>query len=138
DKGAPVEVVGDVIDHLASAGIAAEAMCFTGFPTESYDEALETLQFLGERREQVAAFIVGEFDLTHGALVAQAPERFGIREVWQVEGDTLGTGLFFEEEAPGKRGDEPERLDRALDRVSSAWLLRRYPWAGSLSTARTG
>jgi hypothetical protein len=137
DKGAPVAVVGDVIDRLAGAGIAAEAMCFTGFPTESYDEALETLRFLDQRRDQVAAFIVGEFDLTHGALVAQAPERFGIREVWQVEGDTLGTGLFFEEESPSKRDDEPERLDRALDQLSSAWLLRRYPWAGSLSTAHT-
>jgi hypothetical protein len=137
DKGAPVAVVGTVIDHLASAGIAAEAMCFTGFPTETFDDALATLRFLDTRRDQVAAFLVGEFDLTHGALVAQSPERFGLREVWQVEGDTLGTGLFYEEEVPSKHGDEPARLDRALDELSSGWLLRRYPWAGSLSTAHT-
>jgi anaerobic magnesium-protoporphyrin IX monomethyl ester cyclase len=137
DKGAPIEVVGDVIERLAAAGIAAEAMCFTGFPTESYAEALETLDFLDDKRDQVAAFIVGEFDLTHGALVAQAPERFGIREVWQVDGDTLGTGLFYEEEIPSKRGDEPAQLDQALDELSEGWLLRRYPWAGSLSTAHT-
>jgi hypothetical protein len=137
DKGAPVSVVGDVIDRLSAAGIAAEAMCFTGFPTESYAEALETLHFLDDRRDGVAAFIVGEFDLTHGALVAQAPERFGIREIWQVEGDTLGTGLFYEETVPPKRGDEPARLDRALDELARRWLLRRYPWAGSLSTAHT-
>jgi hypothetical protein len=137
DKGAPVTVVGEVIDRLASAGIAAEAMCFTGFPTESFDDALETLRFLDERRDRVAAFLVGDFDLTHGALVAQSPERFGIREVWQVEGDSLGTGLFFEEDVPSKTGDEPARLDRALDDLSAGWLLRRYPWAGSLSTAHT-
>ena len=137
DKGAPVEVVSDVIGHLAAAGIAAEAMCFTGFPTETLADALETLRFLGDRRDDVAAFIVGQFDLTHGALVAQAPERFGIREVWQVEGDTLGTGLFFEEETPPMRDDEPAQLDEALDTLSSGWLLRRYPWAGSLSTAHT-
>jgi anaerobic magnesium-protoporphyrin IX monomethyl ester cyclase len=137
DKGAPVEVVSNVMDHLAAAGIAAEAMCFTGFPTESYGEALETLQFLDDKRDEVAAFIVGEFDLTHGALVAQAPERFGVREIWQVDGDTLGTGLFFEENTPSKHGDEPELLDRALDELSASWLLRRYPWAGALSTAHT-
>jgi hypothetical protein len=137
DKGAPVSVVGDVIDRLTAAGIAAEAMCFTGFPTESYAEALETLRFLDDRRDGVAAFIVGEFDLTHGALVAQDPARFGIREIWQVDGDTLGTGLFYEETVPPKRGDEPARLDRALDDLASGWLLRRYPWAGSLSTAHT-
>ena len=137
DKGAPVAVVGDVIDRLASAGIAAEAMCFTGFPTESYAEALETLRFLEQRGDEVAAFMVGEFDLTHGALVAQSPERFGIREVWQVDGDTLGTGLFFEESVPSKHNDESARLDRALDELSAGWLLRHYPWAGALSTAHT-
>ncbi len=137
DKGAPVEVVSDVIGHLAAAGIAAEAMCFTGFPTETLADALATLRFLDDRRDEVAAFIVGQFDLTHGALVAQTPERYGIREVWQVEGDTLGTGLFFEEETPPMRDDEPAQLDDALDTLSSAWLLRRYPWAGSLSTAHT-
>src|SRR5678815_6022547 len=63
--------------------------------------------------------------------------RFGIREVWQVEGDTLGTGLFFEEETPPMGDDEPAQLDQALDTLSSGWLLRRYPWAGSLSTAHT-
>jgi hypothetical protein len=137
DKGAPVSVVSDVIERLAAAGIAAEAMCFSGFPSETFEEALETLRFLDARRDRVAAFLVGEFDLTHGALVAQAPERFGIREVWQVEGDLLGTGLFFEEEVPAKRGDEPARFEEALDALSEGWRLRRYPWAGSLSTAHT-
>jgi hypothetical protein len=137
DKGAPVEVVGDVIDRLDAAGIAVEAMCFTGFPTETADEALATLEFLDDRRDQVASFIVGEFDLTHGALVAQDPARFGIEEVWRVEGDQLGTGLFFSEAVPSKTGDEPARVDQALDQLASGWLLRRYPWAGSLSTAHT-
>jgi radical SAM family protein len=137
DKGAPVEVVGDVIDRLDAAGIAVEAMCFTGFPTETADEAMATLEFLDHRRDRVASFIVGEFDLTHGALVAQDPARFGIDQVWQVDGDQLGTGLFFSEATPSKTGDQPERIDQALDQLSSGWLLRRYPWAGSLSTAHT-
>jgi anaerobic magnesium-protoporphyrin IX monomethyl ester cyclase len=137
DKGAPVEVVGDVIERLDAAGIAVEAMCFTGFPTETADEALATLEFLDDRRDQVASFIVGEFDLTHGALVAQDPARFGIEEVWRVDGDQLGTGLFFSEAVPSKTGDEPARVDQALDQLASGWLLRRYPWAGSLSTAHT-
>ena len=35
------------------------------------------------------------------------------------------------------RDGEPAQLDDALDTLSSSWLLRRYPWAGSLSTAHT-
>ncbi len=137
DKGAPVPVVGDVIDRLDAAGIAVEAMCFTGFPTETYAEAQDTLRFLADRYDRVAAFIIGRFDLTHGALVAQDPARFGLREVWQAEGDQLGTALFYEPEVPPRSPDEEERLDQEVEALSAAWLLRRYPWAGSLSTAHT-
>jgi hypothetical protein len=137
DKGAPVEAVRDVITNLAQAGVAAEAMCFTDFPTETYREAMATLRFLEELREQVALFIVGEFDLTHGALVAQKPADFGLREVYTLDGDQLRTGLFYEEARPGKRPDEQERLDEALGRLSQGWRLRSYPWAGAVSTAHT-
>jgi anaerobic magnesium-protoporphyrin IX monomethyl ester cyclase len=137
DKGAPVSVVSDVIERLDGAGIAVEAMCFTGFPTERYAEALDTLRFLEQRHDQVAAFIIGRFDLTHGALVAQAPEKFDLAEVWQVDGDQLGTALFYRENKPPLRAGEGERLERAVETLSSSWLLRRYPWAGSLSTAHT-
>ncbi len=137
DKGAPVSTVKSVMKNLSSAGIAVEAMCFTDFPTESYKEAMETLRFLDEHRDQVALYIVGEFDLTEGALVAQEPERFGLRETYHLDGDLLKTGLFYEEKKPSKRGSEPERIDAALDRLGAGWKLRRYPWAGSLSTAHT-
>lgn len=136
-KGAPVTVVSDVIRHLDHAGIAVEAMCFTGFPSETCAEALQTLDFLDQRCQQIAAFIVGEFELTHGALVAQHPARFGIDEVWQVEGDMFGTGLFYTEKRRSRRGDEATRIERALDRLASRWSLRRYPWAGALSTAHS-
>ena len=137
DKGAPVETVRDVIARLAGADIAVEAMCFTDFPTESRKEALETVNLLDEMRKEVSLFIVGEFGLTHGALVAQDPGKFGLRETWQLEGDELGTGLFYEESHASKSEKDHARVDAALDKLSSGWQLRRYPWAGSLSTAHT-
>lgn len=137
DKGAPPATVRQTIAHLADAGLAVEAMCFTDFPTETYAEAMDTLRFIEELRQNVALYIVGEFDLTHGALVAKEPQRFGLRETWQLDGDLLGTGLFYEEARPSKRGSDGERLDAALDRLSAGWRLKRYPWAGSLSTAHT-
>jgi anaerobic magnesium-protoporphyrin IX monomethyl ester cyclase len=137
DKGAPVSTVRETITHLADAGLAVEAMCFTDFPTETYAEAMDTLDFLKELELKVALYIVGEFDLTHGALVAQTPERFGLRETWQLDGDLLGTGLFYEEKRVSKRPGDLARLEGALDRLSSGWRVRRYPWAGSLSTAHS-
>lgn len=137
DKGIPVETVKQAIVNLASAGVAVEAMCFTDFPTETYREALATVNMLEELRPHVALFICGEFDLTHGALVAQTPQEFGIRETWQLDGDVLGTGLFYEERRTPKTDAQQDKLDAALDQLARRWRLSRYPWAGSLSTAHT-
>ena len=137
DKGAPVSVSGDVIDRLASAGIAAEAMCFTEFPTETHAEALETLDFIHDRRDRLAVYIVGEFGLTHGSLVAQTPSRFGIRETWELSGDELGLGIFYAPITPWKTDDERRDVDDKLAELSEGWTLRTYPWAGAVSTAHT-
>lgn len=137
DKGAPIEVVGDVMARLTRAGVAAEAMCFTDFPTESYDEAMATLRFLAERRDDVAVYIVGEFGLTHGSLVAQSPERFDIAETWELEGDELGLGVFFTPNEAWKTPRERAAVDAALHDLSRGWYLRQYPWAGAVSTAHT-
>ena len=137
DKGAPVTVVKDVVDRLSAAGIAAEAMCFTEFPTETHGEALQTLDLIDERRDRLAVYIVGEFGLTHGSLVAQSPERFGIKETWELAGDDLGLGIFFEPIAPWKTDEERADVDDRLARLSEGWTLRTYPWAGAVSTAHT-
>ena len=137
DKGAPVAVVSTVVDHLATAGIAAEAMCFTDFPTETHEEAVATLDFLGDRRDRLAVYIVGEFGLTHGSLVAQSPAQFGIRETWELDGDHLGLGIFFAPHAPWKTDAERADVDGQLEELSTGWALRTYPWAGAVSTAHT-
>jgi len=137
DKGITPKVAGKAIRNLARAGIAAEVMYFTDFPSETFDEAMATLAFLQNRAPHIAAFIVGQFELTHGSRVAREPARFGLREIWTVQGDALGTALFFAERKPSKRHRERVRLEQALERLASGWFLRSYPWAGSLSTAHT-
>lgn len=137
DKGAPVEVVSTVVDRLSTAGIAAEAMCFTDFPTETHEEAIQTLDFLGDRSDRLAVYIVGEFGLTHGSLVAQSPSLFGIRETWELEGDHLGLGIFFAPVHPWKTDAERDDLNEQLEELSTGWALRTYPWAGAVSTAHT-
>ena len=137
DKGIPIEAVESAIVNLSQAGVAVEAMCFSDFPTESYREAMETVRFVEGVGDDLSLFILGRFDLTHGSLVAQKPGDFGIREVWGVEGDELGTGLFFAERRKPKRAADQARLEDAVGALSSRWCLRRYPWAGALSTAHT-
>jgi hypothetical protein len=137
DKGIPADDVREVIGNLARAGVAVEAMCFSDFPTETYREAMETVRFIRGVEGDLALFILGRFDLTHGSLVAQKPGEFGIKEVWQVEGDELKTGLFFAERQRSKRPEQQEKLEVAVTELSGHWRLHRYPWAGALSTAHS-
>lgn len=136
DKGVDVETAAASIAALAAAGIAVEVMAFSGFPTENAAEARATLRFIRRHRERIAAFIVGRFELTHGSAVARDPARFGVRAIWGVDGDELRTGLFHtvaRDPAPSAAA----RLEAELDALSTEWLLRSYPWAGSLSTAHS-
>lgn len=137
DKGIPIEDVKRAIVALDEAGVAVEAMCFTDFPTETYREAMQSIDFVRGVRRHLSLFILGKFDLTHGALVAQKPGEFGIKEVWGVDGDELGTGLFYAERRAAKRGPDRDKLEAAVSELGGDWRLRRYPWAGALSTAHT-
>lgn len=137
DKGMGVDHVRAAILNLAGAGIAVEAMAFTGFPTENRPEALETLKLLRELRDSIALFICGDFYLTHGAAVAREPSRYGVAEVWQIQGDEIGTSLFWRPRVEAKTDRDREAIDAAIEALSKGWTLRSYPWAGALSTAHS-
>ncbi len=136
-KGLTVHDAATAVKNLAAAGIAAEVMCFTDFPTETGREALMTVRFIEELRGSIALFICGEFALVAGARVAQHPGEYGIGETWHAAGDEFATTLFYEEPSPGKTPADRKRIDAAIDRLAQSWWLHRYPWAGSLSTAHT-
>lgn len=137
NKGVTIADMQAAIDHLAGAGIAAECMCFTHFPTETYPEAKETLEFLKKRKDKIALFMCGEFGLDSGAGVASNPERFGLSEMWHVRGDEFIKTLFYNEKKPSKTMDEHEQLDDAVHDLSQSYWFHAYPWAGSLSTAHS-
>lgn len=137
DKGISVAEVSAVIDDMAAAGIAVEAMCFTDFPTETRKEALRTLTFLRDHADRLGSFIVGEFGLTHGSRVACEPEAFGLAETWLLRGDELGLAILHEEAQPPKTDADREAVDDALRKLSRGWRLRAYPWAGAISTAHS-
>lgn len=137
DKGISVATVRTVIANMAQAGLAAEAMCFSDFPTETFREAMATLELVRAHADEISLFFCGRFDLTHGALVAQTPGRFGIQDTWEVAGDELGLALFFAERVVSKTDADRARIDSEIAGLSRRWLSRPYPWAGSLSTAHT-
>jgi anaerobic magnesium-protoporphyrin IX monomethyl ester cyclase len=77
--------------------------------------------------------MVSEHGLSAGSRVATDPVRYGLRAVYTVAGDELGTALFADPPPP----PPDPRFEADLDRLAARFQLRPYPWAGSLSTAHS-
>lgn len=137
DKGLTVAEAEASVRALASAGLAAEVMLFTGYPGETPDEAQATLKLLERLDGQASLFMCGEFGLTHGSRLALRPADHGLLEVYTMQGDELQSTLFFTVEDPPVRPDAQHRLEERLDAVARGYRLRPYPFAGSLQTAHT-
>jgi radical SAM superfamily enzyme YgiQ (UPF0313 family) len=136
-KGADRATLTEVNRLFHAAGIATQWMTFTDHPGESIAEALETVAWVEAEEEYVDSFIIGRFGLEAGAHVAQEPERYGVKRIYFAEGDDLRLYALFEQRGPKPSEAEREKLERAVEQLSSRYALKSYPWAGAVSTHHT-
>ena len=134
DKGTRTERVLETIRNLTAAGIGVQMMGFTGFPTETYAEAMESVDFLDEHRDLWTFGGLGEFQLTPGAIVAKEPDRFGLSALRGRPGDDILRVLEYEASA-APTADELELLRTQKKRLQRSDLNR--PWLGGTDTPHT-
>ncbi|QQF06282.1 B12-binding domain-containing radical SAM protein [Sinorhizobium meliloti] len=137
DKGIRIDEVASILQEMRRAGIASQMMCFTGFPTESFEEAQTTFQFLEAHSDLWSLAGSGEFTLTPGAIVAKEPTRFGVHDPVVPIGDDIPDHLLY-------RGADGAfvRSDRWRRRLSrNGQSIRRLeldrPFVGGIDTAHT-
>jgi hypothetical protein len=80
-KGITKEIAAEVCQNIHSADIWNHLYVFFGFPTESREEAQETIDFLLTNKNIINSFSVGYFILNKGAAVAKYPEQYGIDRI---------------------------------------------------------
>jgi anaerobic magnesium-protoporphyrin IX monomethyl ester cyclase len=137
DKGLSINIVPLILRNMKSEGIACQLMCFTGFPTETIEEARQTYDFLTANAENWALAGTGEFTLTPGAIVAKDPGRFGISQQLVPAGDDIAEHILYcETDGTILRSD---RWRRKLARNAKSIIRSRYdrPFVGGLDTAHT-
>jgi len=82
DKGTTVDVSKWVTRNCLDAGIAVDLFCMVGFPTETSEEALETLAFLLEIKDRIVElnclYALEPFALDSCSKVGTAPEEYGV------------------------------------------------------------
>lgn len=87
DKGTTVDVARQVTRNCLDAGIAVDLFCMVGFPTETAEEALETLAFILELRREIVElnclYALEPFALDSCSRVGTTPGEYGV---------TIGSG----------------------------------------------
>ncbi|WFE22194.1 radical SAM protein [Solwaraspora sp. WMMD937] len=129
DKGTRPAQVRQTMQAMAGAGIGVQMMGFTGFPTETSAEALESIDFLVDNRDLWTFGGLGEFKLTPGAIIAKDPDRFGITNVRSLPESDVVRVLDYDEPISAAARDEVTAAKRQLD---GAHYQR--PWLGSTDT----
>lgn len=128
-KGTTPAQVKRTIEAMHAADIAVQMMGFTGFPTETFEEARDSIDFLADNRDLWTFGGLGEFVLTPGAIVAKDPARFGITNVRPVEQAGIARTLDFDEPVSQAACDAVRLEKRRLH----AGPYER-PWLGGTDT----
>jgi radical SAM superfamily enzyme YgiQ (UPF0313 family) len=95
DKGTCKEVEHDVLKRSHEAGIWNHSFLFFGFPTETRDEAQETIDFLMNNLDSVHSFGPGVFLLNRDSSCYQYPEKFAISKIVQDPEANIAMNLDF-------------------------------------------
>lgn len=136
NKGTNSEDVRSVVASLSRAGICVQIMGFTGFPTETAAEALESVSLLEDMRDRWTFGGLGTFTLTAGAIVAKEPSRFGIANVSARRGDDVHFILDYVEAVPSKTAQAAEMIDLRVRGLRHPCELPR-PFVGGIDTAHS-
>jgi radical SAM superfamily enzyme YgiQ (UPF0313 family) len=99
DKGTQRETMGRVLKESAAAGIWNHTFFFFGFPTETMEEAQDTVNFVYAHGNEIHSASPGEFVLERYSPVHLAPQKFGVRRIKQRPEQDLAIYFDYELES---------------------------------------
>jgi anaerobic magnesium-protoporphyrin IX monomethyl ester cyclase len=129
DKGTKPAQVRQTIEAMHAAGIGVQVLGFTGFPTETFEEAKESVDFLVETRDLWTFGGLGDFVLTPGAIVAREPDRFGISNVRPDPSEGVARHMLYDEPITAAAREAVAREKRRLRTTRT-----NRPWLGGTDT----
>jgi radical SAM superfamily enzyme YgiQ (UPF0313 family) len=83
EKGIDIKTTENVLHNCYRTGIKTSLYLIIGFPTETKEEARETLDFLLTNREMVSFIALHIFCLEKGSNIEKVPEHFGIEKIYE-------------------------------------------------------
>lgn len=112
-KGIKQEYVRRITDDCVELGIAVHCYIIVGFPTETEEEALETMNFIVENERLHSSYGFScqpcLFDLEKEAPIMSDPASYGVRRIMRPASEDLSLGFFYEVQE-GMTPDQAEKL----------------------------
>jgi hypothetical protein len=128
EKGTHAIQFPTILRGCKSAGIATTLFCITGFPSETVEEAEDTLNFVLRHRDLITSATFSTFSLHEGSPVQQNPERFGITKVHKTEKDLRKDYRYDVSE--GQSMGEAERARQLIDETLDEHFPLRSQFTG--------
>ncbi len=135
DKGIETEITKSIIDSCDETGIAVHMYVIVGFPSETREEALETLDFVisNEKflKSKGASCLACLFELEKHAPILRNPGKYGLTKIGHPKQDDLSLGYFYETDkgmTPEESGEVYEYVRSEIDK-----RLSIFPYNFSMS-----
>jgi len=124
DKGTTTEGIAKVLSDSHLVGIKNVAYMIFGFPTETYDEFKQTINFLTKEKENIDLVSTSIFGLQEGSLVFKNPSRYCVTKINLEKRTLLGPIITYEVSA-GLSQEQAKRLQSRHQK--SINKLNRFP-----------
>ncbi|MCC7574741.1 radical SAM protein [Candidatus Woesearchaeota archaeon] len=85
-----------ILKNSKESGVINSVFIMFGFPTETKQDFLETIDFLKENKDYVDLVSTSVFGLQRGTLVYKNPERFSITKIFEEKRTLLGSKISYE------------------------------------------
>ena len=126
DKGIETEITKNIIDYCLDADIAVHIYVIVGFPSETREEALETLDFVISNKRYLeskgASCLACLFELEKHAPIMRDPGKYGLTKIGHPKQDDLSLGFFYET----NEGMTPEEASSIYEYVKTE-IDKRLP-----------
>lgn len=135
DKGIETEITQNILDNCDETGIAIHMYVIVGFPSETREEALETLDFVVSNekflKSKGASCLACLFELEKHAPILRDPGKYGLTKIGHPKQDDMSLGYFYETD----RGMTPEESGEVYEYVRSEIdkRLSIFPYNFSMS-----